>query len=403
MIAQTEDFSYKVFFLYVVSLLSLQITNPYQIFQSILLYGFILFSGFFIIKKGWAEVNYFFVSYGLFFLYCAIQSVFVKNERTFGFLYDLFTCLVIVFLIINIIETKKQIKTIFYGIILGAVLFSVIVLSYYHFSFIKMIQDASAGLRVGYNLTNPNFIGIICSYAACVSIFLIFENVDRKRYQVVLFLVLCSLFCGYFAFMSGSRMTYLTFFVGGTILFFLEVLPKLTLKRTFVFVLLLSIVLFSFFYLEAFNWSRHRLLQMVLLLIGEGTSEGSMNQRSQLIEEGISLFSEQPFFGNGVDALREVTGYNAHNNYVEILSNNGVIGFFLYYLVYLVNGLLLLRVRIKDGLYPIMLFTMVSLVVNEVAQITYYDRFSQIKLALVSCYLVIEFQMQRKKERCIRR
>ncbi|MBO0454020.1 O-antigen ligase family protein [Candidatus Enterococcus murrayae] len=343
-------------------------------------------------------MNYFFVSYGLFFLYCAIESIFVRNTRTLGFLYDLFTCLIIVFLIINVVETREQLKKAFYGMIIGAVIFSIIIFSYYDFSFAKLAQDAASEMRIGHTLTNPNFIGIVCSYAACVAVFLIFENLDQKRYSLVLFLLASALFCGYFAFLSGSRMTYLTLFVGAMILFLIEIVPKLTLKRAVVFISMISIVLFLFFHLEAFSLSRHRMMQAFLLLNGEGTSEGSMNHRKLLLEEGLRLFSEHPFFGNGVDALREIAGYNAHNNYVEILSNNGIIGFALYYFTYLVNCLMLLKVKKKDSLYSIMLFTMISLIVNEVAQTTYYDRFSQVKLALVSCYLVLEFQKRRNKE-----
>ncbi|MDT2522028.1 O-antigen ligase family protein [Enterococcus raffinosus] len=397
MIFQTEDFSYKIFYMYVVSLLALQIANSLQFLQSTLLYGFIFFSGLFIVKKGWAELNYYFISYGSFFLYCAVQSLFIKNSRTLGFLYDLFTCLVIVFLVINIIGSKRQIEKIMYGIVVGAVLFATIVFYYYEFSFARMVQETAAGLRIGHKLTNPNFIGITCSYGTCIAVFLIFENIERKNYRLVLLLMVSAIFSGYFSFISGSRMTYLTLFVGIVFVFFFEFLPRMTFKRTVLLLFLTSITLGLFFHLEAFSWSRHRLMQMFLMMNGEGSSEGSINERKQLLEAGLRLFSKHPFLGNGVDALREQAGYNAHNNYVEILSNNGVIGFLLYYLGYFFQCILLVRVREKDRLYTIMLFTMISLLVNEIAQITYYDRFTQIKLALISCYLVLEFQKKRRK------
>ncbi len=67
-----------------------------------------------------------------------------------------------------------------------------------------------------------------------------------------------------------------------------------------------------------------------LIFEGGGSSIGG---RKELIEKGYTLFWSHPFTGHGLDTFRHLSGLGvyAHNNFVELAVNGGVIGLILFY------------------------------------------------------------------------
>ena len=70
--------------------------------------------------------------------------------------------------------------------------------------------------------------------------------------------------------------------------------------------------------------------------------DGSTLNRKMMIEAGFKGWLERPIFGHGFDSFKyynaaEVTGnmYYSHNNFIELLYNQGVVGFIAYYGMYL--------------------------------------------------------------------
>ncbi len=70
--------------------------------------------------------------------------------------------------------------------------------------------------------------------------------------------------------------------------------------------------------------------------------DSSFQTRADMIQQGLHLWSQAPFFGNGLDAFEGLSGQGtyAHNNYVELLCNLGIVGTLLFYSIY---GLVLIR------------------------------------------------------------
>lgn len=61
----------------------------------------------------------------------------------------------------------------------------------------------------------------------------------------------------------------------------------------------------------------------------------SFERRADWQRAGIAGWAENPVFGNGVEAFRARYGYTSHASHVDILYNSGVIGFTLFYGVFL--------------------------------------------------------------------
>jgi O-antigen ligase len=64
--------------------------------------------------------------------------------------------------------------------------------------------------------------------------------------------------------------------------------------------------------------------------------DSSFRTRTEMIQQGFQLWKQSPLFGNGLDAFGGLSGQGtyAHNNYVELLCDIGLIGTLLFYALY---------------------------------------------------------------------
>jgi O-antigen ligase len=65
--------------------------------------------------------------------------------------------------------------------------------------------------------------------------------------------------------------------------------------------------------------------------------DSSYRLRAQMIEKALQLWRQNPLFGNGLDAFRGLSGQGtyAHNNYVELLCDIGLVGVILFYALHI--------------------------------------------------------------------
>lgn len=122
----------------------------------------------------------------------------------------------------------------------------------------------------------------------------------------------------------------------------------------------------------------------------EADVDGSTQERMYLMEQGIRVWKEHPFLGVGWNNYRYYNDARlyAHNNYVEMLASLGIVGFLLYYavflrVVYIVGAAFLRRsVRKEDVL---LLGFSLSMLIMEFGSITLYNK-ERVVLLLVIFY-----------------
>jgi hypothetical protein len=85
-----------------------------------------------------------------------------------------------------------------------------------------------------------------------------------------------------------------------------------------------------------------------------GTSFG---ERSDWKNQGIKGWIQSPLFGNGVEAFRADNGVTSHSTPIDLLYNTGVIGFMVFYAIFVSLGLRLARFHGPDlGGLPALIF-----------------------------------------------
>ena len=86
-----------------------------------------------------------------------------------------------------------------------------------------------------------------------------------------------------------------------------------------------------------FELMHRRFNESINALLGQAGGDSSTLSRVSFIETGWRLFKQKVFIGHGVDNFKYVSGFwvYSHNNFIEILVGLGIVGFVLYYSIYL--------------------------------------------------------------------
>ena len=109
---------------------------------------------------------------------------------------------------------------------------------------------------------------------------------------------------------------------------------------------------------------------------GQSISSGTLNNRTVIWGASLDQWKKSPIMGNGIGSLRYVINANhveygsAHSTYIQILTENGIIGILLYLLIILTIVYYSLTAPFSD-----MLFLMALLFTILVSQITQHTHF----------------------------
>ena len=125
--------------------------------------------------------------------------------------------------------------------------------------------------------------------------------------------------------------------------------------------------------------------------------DSSSESRALLITRGLRWFRERPLLGYGIDCYRVVLVKHypawpidtyAHNNFVELLVDTGIIGTTLYYWNYMDVLRKSWRNRKTTGNEELLLFGMfIALIICEVALVSYFDKYVQILVLIIWIFM----------------
>ena len=121
-------------------------------------------------------------------------------------------------------------------------------------------------------------------------------------------------------------------------------------------------------------------------------NEGSYYERQALYDLAIELFTSHPVIGVGIDAYSSFAAISirntfSHNDYLQLLSCVGIVGFSLYYAqhVYLMK-----RFRYLEKMeFAVCLTLFVMLLVFHMTVVFYYQKLEFVFLAFLSCMVCL--------------
>ena len=269
---------------------------------------------------------------------------------------------------------KKVFISIF--VVVG-ILFTTYVFLYYGLD--RYFSMLLAGRRVGGDIINVNFIGMISTMTIVMILYSSLNNIYRSKIILLLLIPLLIIALG-----SGSKKVLIGLAVGVLVIFVLYMKGRMTWKKIVTIALsfvLLLISIFAIRKLPYFNTVFERMDVMFSTLSEGSSSEGSSTEaRKEFIEEGFNTFLDYPILGIGLNnsgiITRDIVGREVylHCNYVELLACLGIVGFALYYAIYaliIIKTIQLNNNKSEKNYLPIVIA--IVLLTVEIGCVTYYE------------------------------
>lgn len=260
--------------------------------------------------------------------------------------------------------------------------------SLYTYDLSEVIDMMSHGsnVRIGRDIIQTNVFGIQHATTAIVAFYYFLY---KKKHKIFHIIVLAMTFI--FAMSSGSRTALLMTCLGILYLIY----KKYGIRQVYkiVFVVLIAVLVFMIvIQLPMFATIRTRMKGATDAFSGTGGDDSTV-VRMKMITDGWSFFKERVLTGYGATNYTALSRYRtyAHNNFIEVLVDFGIIGFILYYLIYW-NAFKNLMKEKADGAKALFAIFCVRFMM-EIATITYYEKLNWIILAF--CLI------GRRKDSCI--
>jgi O-antigen ligase len=295
-------------------------------------------------------------------------------------------------------QKQSDVKHFFKVIMYGG--YGVILLSVFFLGLSTVIKLITSSARLGNDFLNANTLGMLAAFTVTINIyFVLYYNEQKKSLPLVVvsIIVLAA---------AGSRKSMIELVLGVVLISIMKNYSRKRLITSVVKIIgtLAMLLIIGYFLssLEMFSFINTRLHNMINQITGSGTTDYSVRSRALLNSLGIELFKEHPMVGLGMDCARipakQLTGkdWYLHNNFLEMLADGGIIGFTLFYSVYMLIIVRFVKYKeYRDAEYDIcFLLTIIHMILGA-AYVSYYDRETYFYLMLF--FLETEILKQRRE------
>ena len=242
----------------------------------------------------------------------------------------------------------------------------------------------SNSFRFGHGIINENTM----AFGLMISGSITYKNILRDRWKLFYIVLLCIDFVGIF--LCSSRTVFFAISIEFVLTYFMfygfdrrKIIRAILL---IVFAIGMITVLNHFSERnDAIYVSMNRLTSIFDIIKGS-SDDLSVNSRSKMVSFGMTCFMEKPLLGHGIDAFKSLYPLKeayAHNNYVELLVDTGIIGLILYYSLFITAGVKTFKSwRSSRGVsfFPL-IFSVLILGFGSV----YYDLATVVYILVISC------------------
>jgi O-antigen ligase len=178
-------------------------------------------------------------------------------------------------------------------------------------------------------------------------------------------------------------------------LIYFRIFIRIFLRNTITLTVLASIIVYGVFSNDIFfekiegGMSRVMLGINVLNVRENSPSYIGTDKRMGWIEKGIEGWAQNPIFGHGVEAFRNDYGITSHSTPIDLLYNFGLIGFTLFYAIFISIAWRLFHARNRKlaGLHAIILGGLVCYLFITLPGTMHYSIFLAVFIAISSAIL----------------
>lgn len=235
--------------------------------------------------------------------------------------------------------------------------------------------------------SNPNDITVWIDLAAAIAFYRAYVNGKKGMY------ILVAIFITFCAF-SSSRKGLLASIAAPVMIVFLSVgKPNYWLRIIAAVALCAAVMVFVMENDTMYAVIGKRIETMFDYAKGEGT-DGSIILRQRYINAAKSMFYESPIIGKGMGNYSRILeseyylgNFYSHNNYWQILSELGLVGFLIYFSMYAYCSVVFLKAFFVERRKISVLFitVMTMMIVLDSGIISYSTKYGQLIIAILYC------------------
>ncbi len=368
---------------------SLRMLNSYA------LYFFLGVSAFCVFFKRRFKFNGMVLSLILYAILMAVGTLYTpaSNSAVSETMYLYITMAVVAICAIQCIDDQQDIKHILTAFMWAGVALAIYVYAQYGNEFWALLQEnenaANTNInRLGDEYVNANMIGMCAAISVMIATFKLIaeKNPLWKKALYATIIVFCFVMTMASASKKGILMLAVIAFgiwlygaIGNrNILHQLRNIVILCLAFVAVYSLIVNVPIFSGIAL--------RIKGLFSTLDGTSTNASDLT-RMYMVEKGIEVWWDYPIFGAGTVASDYYFGVYAHNNYVELLMNSGLVGLIVFYIPqfaaftkYFIDH----RGYKRKSKLPALLFALLlAILVCSVGMVYYYERYFMVLIAVI--------------------
>ena len=206
---------------------------------------------------------------------------------------------------------------------------------------------------------------------------------------------------------TQSRKAFVMLFAGIVLLYVVKTMgqkgfAKKLLKLLAYFVVLI-VAMTLLFRLPIFSGSLERMGQLLNFWSNEGKVDHSTIERNEMMELGFRYWKENPLFGVGIGCPHILSAAHLnrdaylHNNFIELLCGGGIVGFVLFYSMYVYLAYSIFKYRNADPETAYLLLTWLALLlVMDYGSVSYYTKTRWYYLAII--FISLDYLRRKHRE-----
>lgn len=312
-------------------------------------------------------------------VYCILSRFWAQNPSLVANKINALAFILCAMLIIELCYSREDDR---FTIFLKAVMYGgyfVVIFSFVRYGFSGIMGLLSNSERLASDALNANGIGMCAAFSIVINTYFVLQDHFRIRDSLMVPAAIILV-------VSQSRKAMLIVALGLFGIYVMKNLNKknfgLTVIRIFGVILAFVLLFVGLSKVPALAKVYERIYEIFEMMIGEGVrGENSAWIRFAYNDLGIELFKQHPVLGIGMNNASIYTqlvyGHNhyLHNNYIELLACGGVVGFSLYYSIYVYFLYCFWKYRkYRDKEFDICLVLLLLNLVVDYGGVSYYGK-----------------------------